>query len=165
MSSRDRERHAADDLLDGDDQRLLDAVAAAWRARDPVPAGLVEAVTFAVGCHEVAVEVAGILARDRPLAAATTRSGDDVRTLTFTTTTTTIMVQVTRTGGGRRRLDGWLEPAMDGTVRLQVEGGSRDAVLSPSGRFQFADLPPATMRLLLVDADGVPTTVTPAFEW
>lgn len=160
------DRPAADGLLDVADQRVLDLLAAAWRHHDPVPDRLVDAVAFAVGRHEVAVEVAAILGSARPVVATSrTRSGDDVRTLTFTTSRTTIMVQVTRTGSGRRRLDGWVEPIDAGSVRLQVGGGTVDADVSDAGRFHFVDLPPATMRLVLLDDEGLPMTVTPAFEW
>ncbi len=166
MSDRGGGADTAAGLLDARDQRILDGLAAGWHARDPVPGGLVDDVVLAIGFRVLVAEVAAVLADARPASVATTiRSDDDVRTLTFTTPRTTIMVQVTPTGGGRQRLDGWVDTIACSLVRLHVRAETYEAAVSSAGRFEFTDLAAGTMRLVLVDDDGSSTTVTPAFEW
>lgn len=91
--------------------------------------------------------------------------GDDVRTLTFASLQTTIMVQVTAEAGGRRRLDGWVDPPGPGWVRLRLRRIVHRAPVSRAGRFHVTGLPGGTMQLALVDETGEETLVTPAFEW
>ena len=160
--------------LDDVDAATLEQLRAAYQSADPVPAGLVERVHFALALDVMLEEVAGMTRV--PLDASAVRSGaTDVRTetLTFSADRLTAMVTVTRDDAGRLRLDGWLAPPAPLRVLLRLRGhGDREVLADDQGRFSFAGLGDGFAQLRFFapalpeagSADPGEAVVTPVFE-
>lgn len=154
------------DPVDDLDARVLARLADVWSAVDPPPSDLVDRVVFDVAVAEVQREAALVLRQAGRHAGTGLRSGDeDTCTVTFTSRDRTIMVQISPSGRRRGRLDGWIDPPGPSRVRLRVGRVDREAPVSGTGRFHVDDLAGGTMRLTLLDDDGSPVAMTPAFEW
>src|SRR5580765_1189735 len=91
------------------DAELLDRLQEMWLAADPVPEGLVERVTFAIGLDDLDVEMMRLT--EEVLVPAGARGAEHVRTITFGGDSITVMVTVSQEGQDGFRLDGWLAPA------------------------------------------------------
>jgi hypothetical protein len=158
--------------LDDVDAATLDRVRAVYDATDPVPADLVERISFSLALDEMFDEVARMTRV--PLDAMATRSdpaaGTRTETLTFSADQLTAMVTVTRVSPGRLRLDGWLAPAEARTVRLRIQGAEDHEVLADDqGRFSFDGLADGFGQLSFFpvsrgEEDAANTVVTPLFQ-
>jgi hypothetical protein len=161
----------AGEPLDDADARTLRRVRGMYEAADPVPAGLVDRVRFAVALDTMFDEVARIT-RVPVDAVAVRGEPTDTRTqtLTFSAEHLTAMVTLTRPEPGRLRLDGWLAPAAPLRVVLRLgDGPERGVSADEQGRFSFADLEEGFAQLRFLPAGGAPdgpsgTVVTPVFE-
>lgn len=155
------------DPLDRADESILEALAAMWRSRDPVPPGLADRARFAVALHEVEVEVARIVSHGPELVGARSTTDDAATSLSFATREVTVSLLLGEVRAGLRRVDGWLaaedDLPPDARVHLQVEDGEHEAAPSAEGRFSFPDVPVGMARLALHVGNDV-TMVTPTFE-
>lgn len=176
MSDDSSDRHLDD--LDATDAALLGEVAAIYDEVDPVPAGLIERLTFALALDEVHAEVAEISRVPVDLAGV---RGDlaavRTATITFVADSLTAMVTVTHPGPDGVRLDGWVAPAQQLQVRLRTQHEGLQTLTDATGRFSFADLAEGFVQLSFHpetggdegDDDGGgdsggASVVTPSFE-
>jgi hypothetical protein len=151
--------------LDDVDARVLATLRHAAETLDPAPSGLVDRVTFGVALHEVYAEVAEIQREDR-LSGSGIRSGDagtDTATMTFSAERTSMTITVSPSGHRSVRIDGWLTGADDVVIALRIPGETRREA-AQSGRFWFDDVPRGQVQLLVEEADGRATMITPAVE-
>lgn len=144
----------SDDALLGDLDRLLDLA-------DPVPAGLVERIQFAVALEDLDVEVARW---ERADALAGVR-GTDPGTVSFTLDDLTVMITFTAEVAGHR-IDGWLIPPGEHQVEVRVSGHqSITTTADGEGRFVLERVPRGTLQLVvqLEQGEGRPSrrVVTP----
>ena len=143
--------HPDDETLLADLDRMIDEF-------DPVPAGLVERIQFAIALEDLDVEVAHW---ERADSLAGVRGGDQ-GTITFTVSDLTVMINLTRIGENNR-IDGWLVPAGEHSVEVRVaEHGSRETTSDEGGRFVLDGVPRGTTQIV-IQLDGPParTVVTP----
>lgn len=145
--------------LDADDLDLLAMLARVSESVDPMPAGLVDRVQFALALDEVFDEVATLQRAD---ALAGARGGADASTqrcsrITFTSESVTVMVTLTAVDAGLLRLDGWLA-ATDGSdfapwlVRLRAADRERTEPVDADGRFSLDRVPRGFGQLVFVPA-------------
>jgi hypothetical protein len=136
-----------DDLMGGADAALLDQLQVMWEKTDPVPPGLVERVTFAIGLDNLDVEMMRLT--EEVLVPAGARGAEHVRTITFGGESVTVMVTVSQDGQDGFRLDGWLAPAAALAIELRRAADSMSTVSDEDGRFVFEDVPPGLAQLVL----------------
>jgi hypothetical protein len=165
---------------------IFDHLESMWSDRDPMPEGLVERMQALVAAEvtmaltDLDYELMMLIERSAELAG--TRGGADTGTgtaytLRFGTGDLDLLVRAGgRNGGGTTRLDGWVVPPAELTVRATriagtASGGdaepeqSWETAVDAQGRFELTDLPAGLYRLWLTpaDADARPFG-TPAFE-
>ena len=129
------------------DAELLDQLQAMWESRDPVPEGLVERVTFAIGLDDLDVEMMRLT--EEVLVPAGARGAEHVRTITFGGESITVMVTVSQEGHEAFRLDGWLAPAAALSIELRRSEGSVTTSSDEGGRFVFEEIPAGLAQLVL----------------
>lgn len=128
----------SDDALLGELDRLLEVA-------DPVPAGLVERIQFAVALEDLDVEVA----RWERVGGLAGVRGTDPGTVSFTVEDLTVMVTFTAEGTGHR-IDGWLIPSGGHRVEVRVSGHrSLITTADEGGRFVLEDVPHGTLQLVV----------------
>jgi hypothetical protein len=176
-----------DPELDGSDPGLRD-LAAMWGAVDPVPSGLVARMQAVAAAEDLLIssdldhELMLLVERTAELAGA---RGSAAYTLRFAYEDLDLLVRAAGSNGvPRTRLDGWIVPPGEVSVRAQLlpaesapapAGGEgteaqpaakeeRRAAVDDNGRFEFADLPTGLVRLWLMPADGTRPFATPVFE-
>lgn len=149
-----------------DDAALFAALRRTWTDRDPVPAGLVDAMVAAVATADLGREYA-LLTLVESDATAPVRGDADMLTLQFSDGHTNVLVHVTVGEGGTRRLDGWV----DGDVaEVQfIQEGAELRAESDGGRFSLEGVLPGISRLrVILTAPPAPDTgielLTPRFE-
>ena len=147
--------------LDDSDELLLAAIAAAQADQDPVPAGLLERVRFALSVELMNAELAALQTASPAGARGVDPAVTD--TLTFTASGLSLMVVLSEADGGVR-VDGWVT---GGGVR--VEARSADAVdvqvSDATGRLTWAEVPHGPLRFLIhPPRPGQRPVVTPAIE-
>ncbi len=135
------------ELMAPGDAELLDRLQSMWERRDPMPPGLVERVTFAIGLDNLDVELMRLT--EEVLVPAGARGAEHVRTITFGGESVTVMVTVSQEGAGAFRLDGWLAPAAALAVELRRADGSLHTVADDGGRFVFEQVPAGLAQLVL----------------
>ena len=135
------------DAMTRDDAELLDRLQAMWEAADPMPRGLVERVTFAIGLDDLDVEMMRLT--EEVLVPAGARGAEHVRTITFGGDSITVMVTVSQQGHDSFRLDGWLAPAAALSIELRRSEASVSTSSDEDGRFVFDDVPPGLAQLVL----------------
>jgi len=133
--------------LSRSDAELLDQLQAMWESRDPVPEGLVERVTFAIGLDDLDVEMMRLT--EEVLVPAGARGAEHVRTITFGGESITVMVTVSQEGHEAFRLDGWLAPAAALSIELRRSEGSVTTSSDEGGRFVFEEVPAGLAQLVL----------------
>ena len=160
---------------------LFAALRGMWQDRDPVPPGLVARMQ-AVAAGEAAGADADL---DYELMVLTERHtglvgvrGGTAYTLRFTYAEVDLLVRVAPGNGAPTRVDGWLVPPAEVTVRAEAVGPVGPAgpagphgplvtvaTVDPHGRFELLDLEPGMYRLWLVPHDDSRKPfATPAFE-
>jgi hypothetical protein len=135
------------DDLTGGDAELLDRLQAMWETNDPMPAGLIERVTFAIGLDDLDVEMMRLT--EEILVPAGARGAEHVRTITFGGDSITVMVTVSQERPDSFRLDGWLAPAAALSIELRRTEASVSASSDEDGRFVFENVPPGLAQLVL----------------
>jgi hypothetical protein len=162
------------------DEELLDAIAVLYARLDPAPADLADGVLARLAVEDVETEYELLTLVDRVDHVAGTRgpeaaAAEDVGTvaLEFAGTSYRVLVRI-GTVDGRRRLDGWVVPAVALRVFLgphddATRGAGQVVDADADGRFEFTAPLTGQVRLWLVpqavDASGapVPPLVTPPF--
>jgi hypothetical protein len=137
----------APDRRGGEDAELLDRLRQMWEIGDPMPDGLVERITFAIGLDDIDAEFMRLT--EEVLVPAGARGAEHVRTITFGGESVTVMVTVTQEGRDNFRLDGWLAPAAALQIELRRADGSLTTVADDDGRFVFDEVPPGLAQLVL----------------
>lgn len=157
----DHEAALATGTIDATDQAVLGTLRTALRHADPVPAGLVDRVTFAVALDEVWAEVAEITRM--PAATAGVRGAATRQTMTFSAGGTTVVVVVAPDGAGTVRLDGWVTPDTRSRVVVRMPGGQRETTVD-DGRFAFDGIPGGMVQLVVDGPTGGGPLITPTLE-
>jgi hypothetical protein len=155
----------ADAPLDDDDARVLAQLAALYDDLDPVPAGLVERIEFALTLDALQVEVAQ-LQRTADLAGVRSAEATEARTVTFASSSLTVMITITPMSPETVRLDGWAAPGGAAAVELRTESQTLHAEADADGRFVFEQVPRGMARMLLTPAPGAgrAPVATPSVE-
>jgi hypothetical protein len=154
--------------LDATDLALLGEVAELLDTVDPVPAGLVERLQFALALDEVYDEVAQMSRVPLDALAVRTELTDAVRTetLTFSADRLTAMVTFSAAGPGRVRVDGWVSPGGARRVGVRMQGLDLEVVCDESGRFVADGLREGFVQLVFhpLGPDEGGLVVTPLFK-
>lgn len=154
--------------LDEHDDAVLDQLAAAFTAADPVPAGLVDRLQFAITLDALHAEIAQLTRMD-DLVGARTEAASEAQTVTFTSQSMTTMITISPAGADRVRIDGWVADAADGggiVVELRTVQSRLQTQADEDGRFVFEDVPRGMAQFVLRPPaeSGLPPVVTPAIE-
>lgn len=146
----DNERLAEGDPKEAGDQALFAELRALWEEVDPVPDAFAERMVAAVAVADLSREYA-LLTLVEGLTLAQTRASTaevDSATLQFSDGAITVLLHVSATGGGARRIDGWVTgEALVVRLTQGDDGWSTEPVDS---RFAFEDVPAGTAQLRLV---------------
>jgi hypothetical protein len=147
---------------------LLDVVRQVWTERDPVPPGLVAKLQAVLAAEDFDFdyELLVLIERSHELSGA---RGGSAYTLQFAHGDVALLVRAAaeEQPGDGGRLDGWLAPATQMTIRaaLVTEDGEWETDVDSLGRFEFRNLPSGLFRLWLTPRDaGAKPFGTPAFE-
>jgi hypothetical protein len=159
----------------------FDDLTGMWAAVDPVPSGLVARMQAVVAAEAELVEsdldyeLMMLVERSTELTGA--RGSSAAYTLRFAYDDVDLLVRALGTNGtpvdssGGTRIDGWVVPPGEITVRAQLvtrEGASSESEWESSvdsnGRFEFRDLPRGMVRLWLTPGSGGKPIATPTFE-
>jgi hypothetical protein len=151
--------------LDDADLALLEEIAAAYTAADPVPAGLVDRVQFAMTLDALEAEIAQLTRMDE-LVGARAEAASEVQTITFSSQSLTTMITVTPTGADRVRIDGWVADGAGVSIELRTRAAHLQASADEDGRFVFDDVPRGMAQFVLrhPESSALPPVVTPALE-
>ena len=151
--------------LDDDDVRVLTRMAALYDEVDPVPAGLVARIEFALTMDALHAEVAE-LQRSADLVGVRTAEATEARTVTFASSSLTVMITITPASAQSVRLDGWAAPGGAAAIELRTETATLRTQADADGRFVFDDVPRGLAQLLLTPAEsaGLTPVVTPSIE-
>jgi hypothetical protein len=156
------ETAAAAEPISSEDVALLEQLTALWEQHDPVPAGLVERLEFALTLDALETELATLMQVD--LAPSGSRAGDTeaVRTVTFTSETLDTMVTLTDAPDGTVRVDGWIAPGSSMRVEILLEGSRLEVESDDDGRFVCESVPKGLAKFAL--HPGGRTVLSPAIE-
>lgn len=156
---------------------IYDRLETVWSDRDPMPEGLVERMQALVAAEvtlaltDLDYELMMLIERSAELAGTRSAGTGTAYTLRFGTGDLDLLVRAGgRNGGGVTRLDGWVVPPADLTVRATRLADAEaelswETVVDAQGRFELSDLPPGLYRLwLLPHAEDAKPFGTPAFE-
>jgi len=150
-------------------EALLGVVRQVWTERDPVPEGLVAKMQAVLAAEDFDLdyELLTLIERSNELAGA--RGGGSAYTLQFAHGDLALLVRAAgeEQPGDGGRLDGWLAPASEMTIKaaLVSDEGSWETEIDARGRFEFRNLPSGLFRLWLTPRDaGAKPFGTPAFE-
>lgn len=151
---------------------LLGVVRQVWIERDPVPVGLVaklQAVLAAEQSEDFDLDYELLVLIERATEPAGARGGGTAYTLQFAHGDLALLVRAAgeEEPGDGGRLDGWLAPATEMTIKAALVGneGEWETDVDARGRFEFRNLPSGLFRLWLTPRDaGTRPFGTPAFE-
>ena len=139
---------SADLPLDGDDQAILDRLAAVHAMLDPPPADLDERVSFAIALDSLDAEVARYL--EQEIIGSGARGSERTHTITFDADSRAVMITIVARPDSLVRIDGWLAPAAalavpapggdrgrGGPVRLRRRPARHGATAGPAARGRY----------------------------
>jgi hypothetical protein len=153
------ESQGADEPFDERDAAILAEVKQLWAERDPVPAGLVDQIQFAIDLECLDVEVLRMTMLDE----ATSARGDELsRLVTFSSDTLTIMIRVFPGKDGTNRIDGWLTPGDSHPIELRTGDATMTTESDTTGRFAFRAVPGGLAQLMVKPSGMAKTVTTPA---
>jgi hypothetical protein len=137
----------AEGPIDALDLAILEDVAQVYEAVDPVPAGLVDRVRFAMAHEEVMAE---IMRLEEEIAVALSARGDErSRTFRFSSSLVTMVIRAIGVDDGTVRVDGWVAPPGPYRVTLRHPGGRVDRRADDHGRFVFEEFPAGVAQLIV----------------
>ncbi|MBP2319871.1 hypothetical protein JOF56_000256 [Kibdelosporangium banguiense] len=153
-----------DEPLDEHDRTILAGVKDLWTAADPMPAGLLDRVKFAIELENVDLEVLR-LTEVQPAAA---RGDEQSRLITFDSESVTIMVSIRPNPDGTIRVDGWLTPAGRHPIELRsADRGTATETTTVSdedGRFVLDTIQPGLAQLIVRPTGSSRTVTTPSIS-
>lgn len=151
--------------LDEHDLAVLDQIAAAYTAADPVPEGLIDRLQFAITLDALHAEIAQLTRMD-DLVGARAEAASETQTVTFTSQSITTMITITPTGADRVRIDGWAAEGGGIAIELRTVESRLHADADEDGRFVFDDVPRGMAQFVLRPPaeSGLSPVVTPAIE-
>jgi hypothetical protein len=137
-----------------DDEELLAALGEALRAREAVPAWLVETGKNAYAWHNIDAELAQLTYdsdsdADRDLAAAVRSEAASIRALTFTSAGLSIELEVADSS-----LLGQIIPPRAGTLEVHTTAGVTSSPVDEIGCFAVTPIPASPFRLRCRTEDG-----------
>lgn len=158
-----------------DDATLLAAIARLWQHVDPPPVDLADGVLAAIAAEDLEFELLTLVEGADGLAGVRHAAPEDLEetgswSLEYEGPDFHVYVRLSRVEG-RRRLDGWVVPAVPVTVVLRTEGreATTQTAADEFGRFEFPEAPSGVTRLGFTspgttgaDAPGRPR-ITPPF--
>lgn len=152
-------------VLDDADVDVLRQLAGIYAAVDPVPAGLIDKISFGITLDALHAEIAE-LQRSDDLAGVRSGEATQAHSITFTSSSLTTMVTVTVLSGDRVRIDGWAAPGAAFEIELRVGDERRQTTADDDGRFVLEDVPRGLAQFVLRPPTGStnPPVVTPAIE-
>lgn len=150
--------------LDDVDETVLAAMARMYAAADPVPAGLVDDVKFAMTVAALHAEVAELQRVGAPELALRSEEYARTDTVSFTTEHLSATLTTTPTSDRHSRLDGWLS-GVD-VARVELRGPSGVRSIAPSeGGFVFDQVPHGLVQLVVFPSDpSYSPVITPHLE-
>jgi hypothetical protein len=152
----------AAEALDEFDETALDRIAALYTASDPVPANLVDRISFGITLDALHAELAEL---QRSPGLVGVRADEAVAdTVTFTSASLTAMVTMSPTSVESTRVDGWIAPSGVRMVELRTPTGTLHTEADEDGRFAFEDVSRGLVQFTFRDVDGGHPVVTPALE-
>lgn len=135
---------------------------AMYEAIDPPPPHLADAMIAAIAAENLDHEYELLFLVERSTQLAGTR-GSGPLTVEFAYDDVTVLIRVADgPTEGTRRIDGWITPAADGSVRL-ARGDDELTADLVTGRFELDDVPTGLVRIWF-DVDGRDDLATPTFE-
>jgi hypothetical protein len=151
--------------LDEHDLAVLDQIAAAYTAADPVPDGLIDRLQFAITLDALHAEIAQLTRMD-DLVGARAEAASEAQTVTFTSQSMTTMITITPIGADRVRIDGWAAEGGGVAIELRTVASRLHTQADEDGRFVFDDVPRGMAQFVLRPPaeSGLPPVVTPAIE-
>jgi hypothetical protein len=151
--------------LDEHDLAVLDQIAAAYTAADPVPDGLIDRLQFAMTLDALHAEIAQLTRMD-DLVGARAEAASEAQTVTFTSQSMTTMITITPIGADRVRIDGWAAEGGSIAIELRTVASRLHTQADEDGRFVFEEVPRGMAQFVLRPPaeSGLPPVVTPAIE-
>lgn len=150
--------------IDEVDERILQLLAEALRATDPVPPSLVHDIGVALTVRGLQAEVAELtrLAAD-PV--ATRSESVRVETMTFSVDGLSVMVTLSRTSSTTARVDGWAvgDDPLE-RVEWHSEGMVQRSEVDEDGRFTLDEVRAGLARFVFVRTPPRPPVVSPTVE-
>jgi len=143
------------------DAAILAGVRHLWETLDPMPAGLVEQIQFAIDLDNIDVEVSR-LTELRELAAA--RTDELTRLVTFSSDSLSIMITIEPRVDGTARLDGWLTPGACHEIELRSPAKPMSTSSDDAGRFSLDSVPTGIVQLIVHLAGNARRIITPTME-
>ncbi len=145
-----------DDPIDSHDTAVLAAVADLFARVDPVPAGLVDRISFALALEHVDAEVARMSA-EHASDLAVARGDEATRTITFEAPSLTIMITISHMTDDLVRLDGWLAPPGAHRVEVRTATGRIETRADGEGCFALRRVPHGLAQLVVRTEDSATT--------
>lgn len=153
--------HDALGPMTDDDLALLAAIGRAQDELDPVPAGMLERLEFAVSLELLNAELATLT--DTELLTTRSDVGVSTDTITFTASSTSLMI-VLSTHDDEVRIDGWVTGG-GVTVTLRAGAAQHPATSDATGRLVWPRVPHGPIRFLVEPTrPGGRPVVTPTIE-
>lgn len=146
---------------------LLDDLAAAWRARDPMPDDLPDRILTALAMADLDADHELLTLTQRSESLLGARSSSDDRTLIeFQADGVQVLLRIALANGHGGRIDGWVEPGGLRGVTLLHGDDSVPGQVTSGGRFEVSQVPPglARLELELTDGDSTRRLRSPHFE-
>lgn len=141
---------------------IFDDLRTMYEVLDPPPEHLVEAMIAAVAAEYLDAEYELLTMTQRTTELTGVRGAGPL-TIEFAYDDVTVLIRVTDgPGEGTRRIDGWITPVTDGTVRV-VHGDTETTSALTAGRFEVAEIPVGLIRIWF-DVEGRDDLATPTFE-
>lgn len=133
----------------GDDRALFAGLRRLWAHRDPMPSDLVDNVLITLATQGLGAEYAILTLLESTRQLAGIRGHSATQIFEFAHGDMSIMLRVSPLSDSRRRVDGWIAPALPLSVRLHQGDDYLTTTASADGRFEFADVSAGPTRMLL----------------
>lgn len=152
---------APDEPLDERDDAILAGVMDMWRRADPMPADLLDRITFAIALETTDLEVLRLTELPRPAGA---RGDEQSRLITFDSESVTIMVSIRQNPDRTIRVDGWLTPPGRHPIELRTATGTSTTVSDEDGRFVLDRVCSGLVQLIVRPTGTTRTVTTPSIS-
>lgn len=135
---------------------------AMYEVLDPPPDHLADAMIAAIAAENLDSDYALLSLLSRNTELVGTR-GTGPLTIEFAYDDVTVLIRVADgPSTGTRRIDGWITPAADGTIRV-AQGDAQTTAELIGGRFEVASIPSGLIRIWF-DVPERDDLATPTFE-